>query len=200
VASQRHGSYGVDAPFVLLGLGAGVAVWVALAIVAALLGGPAAVWFPLLGVLIMTASFLLFLHTTRRGKFVAWDDALDALGLRGDEQVLDLGCGRGAVLLAVARRLSTGRAFDVVVSSMAIHNIPSDDGRGTAIDEALRVLRPGGRLVIADISAVADYRQRLVERGAVQVSVRPIGWRMWWGGPWLSTRWVTASAPRSLDN
>src|SRR4051794_40965405 len=51
-----------------------------------------------------------FLYTTRRGKFLQWDRILDQLHLRGDEQVLDMGCGRGAVLTAVARRLTTGRA------------------------------------------------------------------------------------------
>jgi ubiquinone/menaquinone biosynthesis C-methylase UbiE len=35
---------------------------------------------------------------------------LDELGLRGDEHVLDVGCGRGAVLMLAPRRLPTGRA------------------------------------------------------------------------------------------
>jgi arsenite methyltransferase len=29
---------------------------------------------------------------------VEWERILDRLGLRGDERVLDMGCGRGAVL------------------------------------------------------------------------------------------------------
>src|SRR6185503_14121870 len=53
------------------------------------------------------------LHTTRRGKFVEWERILDGLGLAGDERVLDMGCGRGAVLTAVARRLGTGRVTGV---------------------------------------------------------------------------------------
>src|ERR1022692_3710335 len=47
-----------------------------------------------------------FLYTTRRGKFLEWDRILDHLHRRGDEGVLDMGCGRGAVLTAVARRLT----------------------------------------------------------------------------------------------
>ncbi len=47
-----------------------------------------------------------FLYTTRRGKFLEWERILDRLHLRGDEEVLDMGCGRGAVLTAVARRLT----------------------------------------------------------------------------------------------
>ena len=32
--------------------------------------------------------------TTRRGKFAVWADVLAGLDLRGDEHVLDMGCGR----------------------------------------------------------------------------------------------------------
>src|SRR4029077_13430020 len=114
----------------------------------------------------------LHLDFTLRGKFVLWAGLLDGLRLRGDERILDLGCGRGAVLLMAAQHLTTGRAvgvdlwrradqsgnsseatrrnavsegvadrvelhtadmtalpfaddsFDLVVSSLAIHNIP----------------------------------------------------------------------------
>ena len=50
-----------------------------------------------------------------RGKFLAWTELLDQLNLRGDEHILDLGCGRGAVLLLAAQRLTTGRAVGVDV-------------------------------------------------------------------------------------
>lgn len=58
-----------------------------------------------------------FLYTTRRGKFIEWDRILEHLHLRGDEGVLDMGCGRGAVLTAVARRLTTGRVTGVDIWS-----------------------------------------------------------------------------------
>src|SRR5262245_46378577 len=54
-----------------------------------------------------------FHYTTRRGKFLEWDAILDRLRLGGDERVLDMGCGRGAVLTAVARRLTAGHATGV---------------------------------------------------------------------------------------
>jgi len=54
-----------------------------------------------------------YLHGTLRGKFVVWAGLLDQLHLRGDERILDLGCGRGAVLLMAAQHLTTGRAVGV---------------------------------------------------------------------------------------
>jgi arsenite methyltransferase len=52
-------------------------------------------------------------HTTRRGKFLVWAEILDSLRLRGDERVLDVGCGRGAVLTMVAERLPRGRVVGI---------------------------------------------------------------------------------------
>lgn len=40
--------------------------------------------------------------------------------------------------------------FDLVVSSLAIHHIPADH-RATAVREMFHVLRPGGRLLLADL-------------------------------------------------
>ena len=57
------------------------------------------------------------LHTSRRGKFLVWEELLDGLHLKGDERILDLGCGRGVVLLSAAKRLTTGYAFGVDIWS-----------------------------------------------------------------------------------
>jgi arsenite methyltransferase len=198
---------------------------------------------PLLGGVVMVLSATSFVYTTRRGKFAAWDALLSGLELRGDERVLDMGCGRGAVLTMAAALLSSGRAvgvdtwrtsdqsgnsepttrrnvklegvedrvelhtadmrempfeaesFDVVLSSLAIHNIKDAGGRSTAIDEAVRVMRPGARLLIVDIRATTQYANRLRELGLIDVATRDLGWRGWYGGPWMATRAVTARKP-----
>src|SRR6185436_579835 len=64
------------------------------------------------GAFIVTTA-ALFIRTTRIGKFEVWAEILDGLRLRGDERLLDLGCGRGAVLLAAAKRWTTGHGFGV---------------------------------------------------------------------------------------
>jgi arsenite methyltransferase len=86
-------------------------------------------------------------------------------------------------------------ASTVVVSSVAIHNVKGTRRRDTAIDEALRVLRPGGRLLVADIFAAQRYVDRLRARCAHDIESRSLGWRMWWSGPWVRTMLVTATKP-----
>ncbi|HLH42895.1 MAG TPA: class I SAM-dependent methyltransferase [Bryobacteraceae bacterium] len=240
---MRRGEYGYDAPYALaifgfLAMAAGLAAaiqWWSRAI-------PAAAQMTLVCGLFL-ANFLSFLYTTRRGKFQEWERILDLIELRGDETALDMGCGRGAVLTALARRLPRGRAigvdiwsrkdqwgngkdaalrnaalegvgerveietadmralpfsdarFDVVVSSLAIHNIPSDADRQRAIAEAFRVVKPGGRMAIADIRATAAYAKTLRKLGAVKIERRRLGWRFWWGNPAAATRLLTASKP-----
>jgi ubiquinone/menaquinone biosynthesis C-methylase UbiE len=233
--SRRNGSYGIDAPYVPAMMAAGLLACLGLMVFADV-GG---LWITAVAIAAMLA---LYLHTTLRGKFVVWRELLDTQAWRGDEEVLDLGCGRGAILLMAATRLPHGRAtgvdiwsskdqsgnamevtarnaeaesvadrielrtadmrelpfadasFDLVISNVAIHNISDAAGRDRAIDEAWRVLRPGGRLLIADISKSAQYQRHLRARGVESVR-RSLGWRTWWGGPWMSTMLVTATKP-----
>ena len=58
-------------------------------------------------------------------------------------------------------------SVDAVVSSLAIHNVPSAEERATAVREIVRVLKPGGRVAILDIAHVSDYARVLRELGCV---------------------------------
>jgi arsenite methyltransferase len=239
----RHGDYGYDAPYALIAF---ATVGVLSALVAAY--GWRAHDTHLARMASVYAIFFLlnafsFFYTTRYGKFEAWRGILDGLTLRGDERVLDMGCGRGAVLTATAARLASGRvtgidlwsrhdqsgnardvtrrnaslegvadrvvietgdmrslpfpdaSFDLVVSSLAIHNIPSTADRAKAVREAWRVLAPGGRVAIADIRSTGLYAQTLRDLGASAVTRRGLGWRFWYGNPFASTTLVSAGKP-----
>lgn len=56
-------------------------------------------------------------------------------------------------------------SIDVVISSLAIHNVPSASGRALAIREIARVLRPSGRVALMDIAHVGDYAKELEAAG-----------------------------------
>jgi SAM-dependent methyltransferase len=247
--ARPRGRYGVDgdyrlipAPVVLIG-------YLLLCLTAAVFAG---LWLTsgrmLSGIVAAVVAVLLVAaglgiwRFSMRGKFEVWARLLTALELRGDERVLDLGCGRGAVLLMAAKLLPRGKAvgvdiwrpdqtgnsmqatltnadaegvagrielhtqdmtalqfpdesFDLVVSSLAIHNLPGNNARRVAIDEAVRVLRPGGRAVIADIGFTRLYAARLRQHGMTNVRRRGLGWRGWWGVPLIRTHAVTATKP-----
>ena len=83
-------------------------------------------------------------------------------------------------------------SFDVVTSAMAIHNIRSREERYRAVDEAMRVLRPGGRLLIADPWPMAGKYAGHLGQG----TLRPLGPGYWYGGPWLGVTLVHAVKER----
>jgi SAM-dependent methyltransferase len=236
VTPRRRGSYGIDAPYAP----ALMAVILVAVLTMAIIAGRV---LPFLSVIFISGILASYLYATLRGKFVVWSELLDRLNLQGDERILDMGCGRGAVLLMAAQHLTTGRAvgvdlwrgvdqsgnsveatrrnavaegvadrvelhtadmtalpfednsFDVVVSSLAIHNIKGQADRDKAVSEAVRVLRPGGRVMIVDIRSTRQYQAQFAKIGMNDVARNRLGWRFWWGGPWVATRVVTATKP-----
>ena len=119
----RRGAYGFDAPYAPLLMALGGACLLALSAwrlcsgemnptpraISIFAPGVAALW------LFLNAGF--FVYSTRAGKFAVWAELLDRFELKGDERLLDIGCGRGAVLLMAAQRLPRGRAIGVDVWS-----------------------------------------------------------------------------------
>ena len=56
-------------------------------------------------------------------------------------------------------------SFDVVLSSMALHNIYNAGERQTAVREIARVLAPGGRVLIVDVRHTSKYAATLRDAG-----------------------------------
>ncbi len=56
-----------------------------------------------------------------------------------------------------------------MISSWAIHNVPSTDGRSAALREIARVLAPRGRVVIVDIGPGRRYGATLRDAGLTEV-------------------------------
>jgi arsenite methyltransferase len=235
----RRGDYGFDSPYVPIAFA--VAAILGLCVTAASIAWsmPWLTGVSLLFSVVFAFGASSFLWTTRRGKFEVWAELLDTLGLQGDERLLDVGCGRGAVLLLAAERLPRGRAvgidlwstidqsgnsesvtrrnaelegvgerielhtgdmrklpfpdasFDVVTSSLAIHNIADEKGRQLALSEIWRVLKPGGTALIADFRYTTNYQRFLAAQRGTTAERRRLGWQFWYGGPYAATSLVT---------
>ena len=227
--SRETPDYGIDAPdvvrrFLMIGSVALVVNFAAPSLVALLPAGAALSFAGIARSLgwmgwSFVATACVMLWGSRVGKFRLRDKVLNALPWRGDERVLDVGCGHGLMLAGVARRLTTGRAigidiwrnedqarnspeatlrnlrlegvdacaevrtadaralpfdaasFDVVVSSWALHNLASDEDRRVAIDEIVRVLKPGGHVALIDIRHARAYASLLRAHGFMPVTV-----------------------------
>jgi len=62
-------------------------------------------------------SSVIMVRSSRLGKLKQSEKLIDLVGLRGDEIVLDVGCGRGLLLIAAAKRLPRGKAVGIDVWS-----------------------------------------------------------------------------------
>ena len=65
----------------------------------------------------LLAEGLLFLLYVKVGKFRHRDFMLSLHAWQGDEQVLDVGCGRGLLLAGAAKRLTSGHATGIDIWS-----------------------------------------------------------------------------------
>jgi arsenite methyltransferase len=211
--------YGVDAPPVIWTLGAvGVVGMVAGVCALRLLpfAWRGAVAWPAwsIGATCALQASLMILYA-KVGKFRHRDRMLARIAWRGDEHVLDVGTGRGLLLIGAAKRLAAGSgravgvdvwsakdlsgneadatlenarlegvadrvelatedarklsfpdaSFDIVLSNLCIHNLPTDADRAQACGEVARVLKPGGRALISDFKRTALYARTLAAAG-----------------------------------
>ena len=211
--------YGLDAPLVVRNLLIVAALGI-ISLITRLLGVwsrqdlIAAIASPLISAgLSCGAMGLWMIYDSKIGKVREREDYLDKIVWRGDERVLDVGCGLGLFLIGAAKRLKTGRAvgidlwqaedlsgntpagtlnnatiegvadkvevhtgdarklpfddasFNVVLSSMALHNIYNAGERETAVREIARVLKAGGRVLIVDMRHIRQYAATLRDAG-----------------------------------
>ena len=212
-------NYGIDAPLAVRNLLIVAALGI-ISLITRLLGVwsrqdlIAAIAFPLISAgLSCGAMALWMMYDSKIGKVRERERYLDKIAWRGDERVLDVGCGLGLFLIGAAKRLSTGRAvgidkwqqedlsgnnaagtlnnatiegvadkvevhtgdarklpfddasFNVVLSSMALHNIYNAGERQTAVREIARVLKSGGRVLLVDVRHTRQYTATLREAG-----------------------------------
>jgi ubiquinone/menaquinone biosynthesis C-methylase UbiE len=145
---MSRAAFGIDAPgvirnFVLLALAALALAWAAARFL------PEARGLPRMGLgfaVVFTLQATLMLWTSLVGKRIAARQLLDAAQLRGDERVLDVGCGRGLLLLGAAQRLPRGRAV-----GLDLWNAADLSGNTRAATEAnARVLAVAGRVELVD--------------------------------------------------
>ncbi len=116
--------YGLDAPRIVHSMFSRGAWTLAIALVLYLVNhseypGPAARLCGILALiaLVFLAIGAMMVWSSRVAKLRLRDQMLDSLALRGDERVLDVGCGRGLLAIGAAKRLKNGKVTGIDVWS-----------------------------------------------------------------------------------
>jgi arsenite methyltransferase len=111
--------YGIDAPgLVLFFFASGLTATILYFLISVIFVSYPVWIFPAHVITGVAATYLtgmgcLMLYWSKTVKVRERESVLDQISWRGDERVLDVGCGRGLMLIGAARRLTTGRAMGI---------------------------------------------------------------------------------------
>jgi arsenite methyltransferase len=97
------------------------------------------------GAILFVESFLM-LGSSYYGKFRARDRLIESLHLQGNENILDVGCGHGLLLIGAAKKLPQGRAFGIDLWSQ----VDQGDNSREATLENVRIEGVGDRVEVRD--------------------------------------------------
>jgi SAM-dependent methyltransferase len=119
-STSSQADYGIDAPYVIRNLliGAAAALLIFLAMALGVWSGRVgplrfgAIGFLIAAIALGVSGFGMW-WSSKYGKVRKREKLLSNISFRGDEQVLDVGCGRGLLLIGAAQRLTTGTATGV---------------------------------------------------------------------------------------
>src|SRR5579884_1131709 len=136
--SSGHADYGLDAPGV-------VRSFFAIGVIGLLLGcglfiasskgvfpaGRFIAWSVLPIGIIFSVQGVVMIWGSKVGKLRLRDKLIGSITWRGDERVLDVGCGHGLMLIGAARRLSSGKAIGIDLWQ-------NEDQAGNSCDATMR--------------------------------------------------------------
>ncbi|MEJ2252696.1 MAG: class I SAM-dependent methyltransferase [Candidatus Lokiarchaeota archaeon] len=223
---SKQTNYGIDAPLIVFGFAIGGIICILVSLFLNLY----IITEPVISLIIIIFGFVLGSYLLSGALFMIWsskigkvtliEQIVDSLALKGDENVIDIGCGRGLFLNTAARRLNNGKVtgidiwqskdqlgnspettltnvqaegvadrveiktgdmrelpfpnetIDVVISSIAIHNVHEKEEREKVFKEIDRVVKPNGQIAIIDFPPIIEnLKKTLTEMGWKNITV-----------------------------
>ncbi|WP_076635497.1 class I SAM-dependent methyltransferase [Lactiplantibacillus plantarum] len=117
--------------------------------------------------------------------------------IEATQKIMDSSSLAGKVKLKTANILDmpfSNNEFDLIISSLVLHNIKPFEKRKEALAELAKVQKQKGELVIMDIGfETSKYVPVLEHLGYQNVSIANAGYNGWWGTPMVPTFVITAS-------